>query len=366
MQPLRFGVVGVGAGVFSLHRACLRREEIHLVGVSDVNVASGQQRADELGCPFFAEYRALLEEAQPEAVVVLTPHPFHAPIAIDALEAGAHVLVEKPIAVQVADADAMLAGAARTGRCLGVSFQQRFRPTVRAARRLIDSGRLGQIQRVELVAVWLRTASYYRLGAWRGTWSGEGGGVLMNQAPHNLDLLCFLAGQPSRVVAWNRTTLHAIETEDTALALVEWPDSALGTVYLTTAQLGQPERLDIIGTRGALRLDPAGLVFEEAPVDLRTFVAESPEPFGKLPLNPVPVELEPGSGDHAAVYANFIDAIRGRAPLLIDGAQALRSLELANAMILSSSTGQPVSLPLDRQAYAELLTDLRARSLART
>jgi predicted dehydrogenase len=133
---------------------------------------------------------------------------------------------------------------------------------------------------------------------------------------------------------------------------------------LTTAQLGQPERLDIVGTRGALRLDPSGLVFEEAPVDLRTFAAESPEPFGKLPLNPVPVELEPGTGDHAAVYANFIDAIRGHAPLLIDGAQAQLSLELANAMILSSSSGQPVSLPLDRQAYAELLADLRARSLA--
>ena len=261
---MKFAVVGVGAGVFHLHRPSLQGSDIELVGVCDVDADRGRQQANDLGCPFFADHRALLAGTRPDAVVILTPHPVHAPVAIDCLAAGAHVLVEKPMAVQVGQADAMVDAAAAAGRLLAVSLQHRHRPDVRAARHLIQSGRLGRIQRVQMVAVWTRTARYYDRAAWRGTWAGEGGGVLMNQAAHNLDLVCHLVGQPSRVVAWNRAVLHRIEVEDTAVALLEWPNGALGTLYVTTAQVGAPEWIEIVGTQGNLEIGRDGLRVLEA------------------------------------------------------------------------------------------------------
>ena len=373
MDVPRFAVVGVGANVFNMHAPALQSSAFEIAAVCDVNLAAAERQAERFGCPYFADHREMLAAIHPVAVAVLAPHPFHAAIAIDCLNAGAHVLVEKPIAVQVAEADRMIAAAEQAGRLLAVNLQQRTRGEIRTAKKLIESGRLGEIQRVEMVAIWTRTAAYYAQAGWRGTWQGEGGGVLMNQSPHNLDLVCHLVGQPSRVVAWNRTMFHHIETEDTSLAMLEWStdgaaasDStakhaagALGTVLVSTAQVGESERLEIAGTRGVLQLSRGGLRLFEADTDLRTFLAESPEPFAKPELVPQDVPLESGSGDHAAIYANFLDAITNGAPLVADGAQGRMSLELANALIYSSATNSQVSLPLDRAAYADLLDRLR-------
>lgn len=363
MEPVRWGLIGVGASVFNMHRpALLSLPGVEVVGASDVADEPGRTVAAALGCPFFTDHRAMLASTRPEVVTIMAPHPFHAPLALDALSAGAHVLVEKPIAVQVAQADAMIDAAERAGRLLAVNLQQRVRTPIRTARKLIDQGRLGQIQRVEMVAAWTRTAAYYALAGWRGTWAGEGGGVLMNQAPHTLDLVCHLIGQPSQVMAWNRTLFHAIETEDTSLAMLEWPSGTLGTLLVSTAQAGDPERLEIVGTRGKLLLEHGTLSLAEAEIDLREFMSESPEPFGRLELKPQQVEPVPGSGDHAAIYANLASAITDGSPLIADGSQGRLSLELANAMIYSSDTGQAVTLPLDRAAYAALLE----RKISRT
>jgi predicted dehydrogenase len=358
-HPLRHAVIGVGAGVLGMHLPALALESVQVVGATDVDAERGRGHAEELGCPFFVDHRRLLAETRPDVAVVLTPHPFHAPIAIDCLEAGCHVLVEKPMAVHVAEADAMIAAAERADRLLAVNFQQRFRPEVQTARRLIDNGQLGQIQRVELVETWTRTAAYYKLGAWRGTWAGEGGGVLLNQAPHGLDLLCYLAGMPSRLVAWTRRLIQKIETEDTAHAMLEWSSGALGTVHISTAEAGQPQRLEIHGTAGALRVERGGLVVHRFDSDLREFIAHSPEPFAAPASQPVPVEIPAGAGNHLAVYHDLHRAIREAQPLDVDGVSARRSLELANAMIYSSYTGQQVQLPLDRQAYLALLERLK-------
>jgi predicted dehydrogenase len=361
---VRFAVIGVGANVFNMHASALQKTQaLDLVGVADVNLQAAEQHAESLGCPYFANHKELLEATRPEAVAVLAPHPFHPSIAIDCLQAGAHVLVEKPIAVEVAEADRMLAAAADANRLLAVNLQHRTRADIRTAARLIADGRLGELQRVQISAIWTRTRRYYAMAGWRGTWRGEGGGVLMNQSPHTLDVLCHLAGQPSRVAAWNRTLYHRIETEDTSLSLLEWPNGAVGTLLVSTAQAGEAERLEIAGTRGVLQLSRAGLQFWESRVDLRDFLAESPEPFAKPPLEQVSVEADrvEGSGDHVAIYANFVDAIQHGTPLVADGAQARMSLELANALILSSAKGKAVDLPVDRGEYKTLLADLRAQ-----
>jgi predicted dehydrogenase len=357
----RFAVIGVGANVFNMHEPAIRSSELQLVGVADVNLRIAEARAEELGCPAFADHRELLARAQPEAVAVLVPHPFHAAIAIDCLHAGAHVLVEKPIADEVAEADRMIATAHEVQRCLAVNLQHRTRREVAAAKRLIQEHRLGEIQRVHMTAIWTRTARYYQLAGWRGTWQGEGGGVLMNQSPHSLDLVCYLAGQPHRVVAWNRTLYHAIETEDTSMAMLEWPNGALGTLFTSTAQMGEPEQLQIAGTRGVIEITRGSIAFWQAETDLRDFLATSAEPFGKPSSRPVTIEPvgEAGAGEHQAIYANFLAAIEHGVPLIANGSDGRQSLELANAMIYSSATGEQVELPLDRDAYSRLLSSLR-------
>jgi predicted dehydrogenase len=358
---MRFAVIGVGANVFSMHAQAIKAHTaaLEVVGVADINLAAAEQRAEELGCPYFSDHRELLAKTHPDAVAVLTPHPFHASIAIDCMQAGAHVLVEKPMAVQVAEADRMIEAARQANRLLAVNLQHRTRPEIRAAKKLISAGALGEIQRVQMTAIWTRTRRYYELAGWRGTWRGEGGGVLMNQSPHTLDVICHLAGQPSLVAAWNRTIFHAIETEDTSAAMLEWPRNAVGTLVVSTAQAGDPERLEIAGTQGVLQLTNGALTFRESSTDLRDFLDESGDPFGKLALESRDVPLESGGGHHTAIYANFIDAVEHGTPLVADGAEARMSLELANALIYSSATRQQVALPLDRHTYAVLIDPLR-------
>lgn len=357
---LRHAIVGVGASILSAHRLGLALPSVKVVGVSDVNDAVGRARAEELACPYYADHCALLAETQPEVTVVLTPHPFHASIAVDALNAGSHVLVEKPMAVEVAEADAMVEAADRNGRLLAVNFQQRFRPEIETARELIRSGTMGELVRVELVEPWMRPAAYYRSAGWRGTWRGEGGGVLLNQAPHGLDLACHLAGLPRRVMAWTKTLRHAIETEDTVLAMVEYEGGAVGTIYFSTAEAG-PRRMEIVGTGGRIQIEEKGaLHFDRFETDLVEHIATHPGMYASPALEPVEVRIPEGVADHAAVYRDLHEAIwTGKMPRA-DGREGRLSLELANAMILSGHSGRPVDLPLDRGAYSALLADLRS------
>jgi predicted dehydrogenase len=321
------------------------------VGVTDINEQSGKARAEELGVPFFDDHRALLRETKPDVAVVITPHPFHAEISIDALNAGAHVLVEKPIAVRVAEADAMIEAARCNDRILAVNYQHRCRGDIRAIKKLIDNGRLGQVQHFDMVAAWPRTATYYAGGGWRGTWKGEGGGVLMNQAPHNLDLVCHLMGQPTVVFAWTRTNLHKIETEDTVHAICEWENGAQGSIHVSTAEAGRPERLEIVGTAGFVQILDGALSWKVLDPDFADVARSSPEALPEIIATPAELAREAGEGNHLDIYRNFHDAILNGVPLVADGVEGLMSLELANAMIQSGQTSKPVSLPVDRAGY---------------
>jgi predicted dehydrogenase len=359
---LRHAIIGVAAGIFNSHRRGLESPVVEIVAASDIDAERGQQRADELGCPFYTDYRQLLAEVRPDVAVILTPHPLHASIAIDCLRAGCHVLVEKPMAIQVAEADAMIATAREFKRLLGVVFQHRFRPDVRTAHKLLQEGRLGAIERVELTAVWTRPASYFRQAPWRATWAGEGGGISMNQAMHNMDVLCHLLGMPQRVYGWSRRLLHQIEVEDTIQAMLEWPGGALGTLHISTAEADVPERLKIVGTRGRLEMREGRLAFYELDQDIKEYAATNPEPYASLPSHEVAVELEDGAANHISVYNNFHDAILHGNQFMTDGEQGRMSLELANAIIYSHFTHSEVELPLDRQGYAALLEKLQQSS----
>ena len=331
-----------------------------LKGLWNRSPEKGQIKAAKYGCSTYASADELLSDLEIDAVFILTNMETHAEYTIKAARAGKHILVEKPIARQVSEADAMIAASDTTGHTLGVIFQHRYRPEIQAAKALIEAGTLGIIQHVELTAFWTRSASYYRLGAWRGTWRGEGGGILMNQAPHHLDLLCFLIGQPAEVFATTPTARHAIQTEDTVQGHLIWANGALGALHASTAEAGPSERWQIVGTRGILELTRGTITHWQFPYDIDDHIRTA-DPYATMPMVEVPVAPGKGTGDHRDVYRQFIQAIVNGGPF-VDGRQGRLSLELANALILSSHSHAPVKLPIDRTAYAALLERLAAEN----
>jgi UDP-N-acetyl-2-amino-2-deoxyglucuronate dehydrogenase len=353
---LRYGVIGAGVVAPQHLEAIAALDDAELIGISDHE--SAVARAREAGCPAFGDHRELLA-LEPDVVVICTPHPSHPALTIEALEAGAHVLVEKPLAPQVREADAMIDAADRAGRLLGVCFQQRFRPVIAAARELVASGRLGELVRASIVDPLYRPNSYYGTASWRGTWEGEGGGVLMNQAPHTLDLLCHLAGPPATVWGVSRRRSQPMEAEDTATALLEYAGGAVGTVAVSTTEPGV-QRIELVGDRGRIEIVGESLTFERFEPPLSEHLRTATGMFDQPAIVSESVELPPGRGDHGAVHQDFATAIRTGGEPRVSARDALWSLELANAIVLSTHTGAAVPLPVERDAYAALLADLRS------
>lgn len=256
----------------------------------------------------------------------------------------------------------MASTAKETGRLLAVNFQQRLRPEVLAARRLIQEGFVGKIQRINLVVPWPRSYRYYSLASWRATWWGEGGGVLLNQAPHDLDLVCHLVGMPDRVISWNRTNFHQIEVEDTISAMLEWKNGATGYLHISTAESGPKSDLEIVGTKGTLQIGNGVLTASTFEMDVLQYLRNTDEIYRGPEAFPQAIRLNDGAGDHPAVYRNFHTAILYGEPISADGVEGIMSLELANAMIYSSHCSSAVDLPLDRQKYSSLLRELQEQS----
>jgi len=353
-QKVRTAVIGAGYAL-DLHLPGLKLETSQVVGIAEVREELGQQRATLLNTAYFRDHHTMIAETRPDLVVILTPHPSHAGLAIEALEAGCHVLVEKPMAVQTYEADAMIAASSAAGKLLAVSLQHRLRPEVLAARQILQSGRLGILQHMHFFTAWPRTRAYYRSSPWRATWKYEGGGVLLNQAPHDLDLICHLLGLPDGVTAFTRTQLHEFEVEDTADAVLDWAGGLVGFFHTSTAEGGLEEGLEIKGTAGIMRIRAGGLDLEAYETDLRDYLKDSTEHYHGPGIAPTEVPLPDSSGDHAAVYHNLHTTILEGKPLSADGESGRMSLELANAMILSNARRERVVFPLDRDAYRELL-----------
>ncbi len=358
---LRFAIIGCGGIIAPSHiRALKQIPDAAIAAMCDINAATGAPRAAEAGCPFFTDHRELLAKIKPDVVSICTPHPFHAPIAVDGFAAGAHVLTEKPMSIEVAEADRMIAAADAAGKILAVNFQQRFRPLVERAKSIVDNGEIGSLVRVLVVEPWLRTFAYYKLSAWRGTWAGEGSAVLLNQSPHTLDLLCHLAGEPKKVWGWIRTLYHQIECEDTFQAMLEYPNGAPGYITSSTGEAGAPGRIQIVGDRGAIELTGDTLTQYRFTPSLKEHLRTNREPFGQPASSVETVTLPGDAGGHLAVYKDLVAAIaEGRQPRT-NGREGLMSLELANAITLSSFAERAVTAPLDRAEYKALLQDLIA------
>ncbi len=359
-RKVRIAVVGVG-GMGQVHLGVLAKiKEARVVGLADVNPELVEKVSSEWGVPGFSSVAELVREARPEAVCIASPHPVHLRNALDCFRRGLHVFTEKPLCSLTSEADRMIAAARKRRLVLAEMFQFRATVPTRRVREIIEKGTIGKLVRVNMVHVGLRTNEYYRSRPWRGTWAGEGGGVLLNQSPHTIDRAIFLAGMPSAVTARCMTVGHPIETEDHAEALLEYPNGATGHFLMTTAEHPGVNQLEITGDRGRVLIDDdAGKVrlwTMEQP--LPQFLKTCREVWASPKTACKEVSLKPRRGEdvsHHACMRDFCLTVLGkRKKPMISGEDGRRSLELANAITLSAFKGETVKLPLGRREYDKL------------
>jgi len=360
-EKVRVAIVGVG-GMGSAHaQSCTQIEEIELTALVDVNPRRAQEVGEQFGVPHFTSHKEVIGAGLADAVVIATPHYFHPPIAIDAFEAGLHVLSEKPIGVLIGEAEEMAEAWRKSGKVFAVMFQMRSQANIEKARQLVEDGELGEVRRTLLISPEFRSQAYYDSGTWRATWGGEGGGVLLNQAPHIMDVFTMLAGMPSKVRGRCATQMHDIEVEDHAEAMLEYENGAAGYFYVSTCEVGS-RTVEIIGDRGKLRLEGGRLSFLRYKPPVSEVNRINTEMWGSPGREEVELELEEREAGHGVILRNFARAILHGEPLISPGEVGLKSLELANAITLSSHKGEAVDLPISRQEFKELMDYLRSTS----
>lgn len=364
MQDIRLGIIGLGI-MGDIHATTVTSGKIRGLRLAAVCDRDPARRARWPQVPGFATVPELLASGSVDAVLIATPHTLHADQGIAALEAGLHVLVEKPLAVHAAEAARLVdAHRGRERQVFAAMFNQRTAACYRRLRDLVRAGGLGELRRVSwTITNWFRTAAYYASGGWRATWAGEGGGVLLNQCPHNLDLLQWIAGRPARVRAHcHFGKHHAIEVEDEVTAYLEFPNGATGVFVASTGEAPGTNRLELAGELGRVVCEDDRLTFLRNRVPMTEFSRTATDGFARPPVEPVTLDLPESDGQHATLLQNFADAIRTGAPLIAPAAEGLHSLELANAMLLSTWLDRTVELPIDRALYARLLAEKAAAS----
>jgi predicted dehydrogenase len=315
----------------------------------------------------FGDGHAMIAASGLDAVVIATPHYAHTDLGIAALEAGLHVLVDKPISVHKRDAERLIAAHRRSDRMFAAMFNQRTDGYFLKIRSLIHESALGAIRRIHWTSThWFRTHAYYQSSAWRATWAGEGGGVLLNQAPHQLDMLCWLFGLPAAVTgfcAFGR--YHDIEVEDDVTAYLEWPGGTHGVFITGTGEAPGTNRLEIAAENGRLVLEQDRLVFHRNEMPMSDFSRTTPELFAAPKVEVEAFEGLDHGTQHLGILRNFAAAIRGEEALIAPAQEGIASVELANAILLSAWEGRRVELPLDAAVFAHHLDARIAASTAR-
>ena len=356
MDKVRIGVIGVG-GMGSAHARHLFDGGVDgavLAALCDTDPARRAELETVFpAVPVFADSTALFAANVCDAVVIATPHYFHPIIGCEAFEHGLHVLSEKPMAVQSSEARRFIEAADASGCAFCVMFNQRTDPLFQKARELVQSGALGELKRFHwIITNWYRTQAYYDSGSWRATYGGEGGGVLMNQAPHNLDLWQWICGMPARVYARCPVAkYHNIEVEDEALIIGEYDNGMTALFQTTTGEYPGTNRLEITGDGGKMVLEDGRLKLWRLQQRERTVCFNAAEGFAQIPMDYEEMTFEAPANAHGAVLQNFVDHIRKGTPLLSDGREALNEVMLCNAAYLSAWQNTMVAMPPDAAAF---------------
>ena len=368
LHEVKLAVIGYG-GIGSAHTGFIAGGGVAgmtLAAVCDINenrLAVVRERFPGVRC--VTDFHDLLDDSI-DAVLMAVPHPMHCKIAAECLRAGVHVLVEKPIDITVTEAKKAVAAAEESGSLFAVMLNQRTAPIFQRAREIVQSGALGNLKRtVWIITNWYRTQHYYDSGSWRATWKGEGGGVLLNQAPHNLDLWQWVCGMPTSVAAYcDVARYHRIEVEDDATLITRYANGATGLFVTSTGEYPGTNRLEISGELGKLVLEEGVLKWwklQESENDVRW---HSDNSMPQIPYEYTEERFEDDGPQHRGIIQNFANAILHGEKLISPGIDGLNELTLSNAAYLSQWTGNsPVALPLDNGKFDAMLKERADNSL---
>jgi predicted dehydrogenase len=362
---VRLGVIGLG-NIAGKHIQNISSGEVANCDLAAVCSRQPDESINDLGVPHFTDYRELLGSGLCDAVLIATPTFNHYEIGCAALGAGLHVMMEKPLGLSVLEGEKLLTQL-QLDQVFALMLNQRTDPLFRAMREVIDQGRLGSITRTHWTMTnWFRPEVYFQVSDWRATWRGEGGGLLVNQCIHNLDIFQWLCGMPASVRAFCRFgRYHDIEVEDEVTAYFEYDAGATGVFVGSTGEAPGVNRFDIIGDRGALHFDGERLTLTANTPATSEYNHETRDMFGMPETTTRDITPDRDLNQHAVVLANFTAAILEGEPLIAPAAEGLNSLALANSMLLSSWEDRKVTLPLDSVHYQRALEQRLADSTLR-
>ena len=366
MNKVRIGIVGLGnMGSGHAHQFLAGKvSRMELAAVADSDPEKLKRVPQVKG---FSSADEMIASGLIDAILIATPHYDHTTIGIKALKAGIHVLVEKPISVHRADCERLIAAHTNKKQVFAAMFNQRTDHYYIKIRELIRSGELGEIRRVNwIITNWFRTETYYASGGWRATWAGEGGGVLLNQCPHNLDLFQWMFGMPVKLrshIGFGR--YHAIEVDDDVTAYMEFKNGATGVFITSTGEAPGTNRLEIVAERGRVVYENDKITYDRNEQEMTEFSRTTDKGFAVPERWNVTIPASGHGGQHNQVTQNFVDSILDGTPLVAPAQEGIHSVELANAMLLSAWTDKEVSLPIDGKKYERLLKQKIAESASK-
>ena len=366
MDKVRIGIIGMGnMGRFhanDLLDGKVPRGELAAVGSTSPHKLEEYKEKD---VQIFGSGEEMIASGAIDALLIATPHYQHTSLGVAALEAGLHIMVEKPISAHKADAERLIAAAAaRPDQVFGAMFQLRVEPRYQKIRELVQGGELGDLVRVLWIMTdWFRSEAYFQSGGWRATWKGEGGGVLLNQCLHQLDAMQWITGMPSQVRShvgigkW-----HDIEVEDDVTCYMKFANGASGAFITSSGETPGSNRFEIAGTKGRLILENDTLTLTRNEVPSDEWCKTSKIGFQKPETTVEEIPIPGADAAHATLMTNFVNAILDGEALIAPGVEGLGSVELANVMVYSGLLNESVDLPMDGEAWEAKLNELIANS----
>ena len=362
-STVRMGSVGIG-NMGSAHAASIWDGKVPGMKLAAVCDSSSERRkwAETRfsgNIPVFENYQDMISSALVDAVLIAVPHRLHPVIAVDAFRAGLHVLTEKPAGIDTANVERMNTAARESGKIFGIMYNQRTNPLYQKLRELVKNGELGELQRsVWIISNWYRTQAYYDSGDWRATWAEEGGGVLLNQCPHNLDLWQWILGMPVKVRAFLKTGhYHEIQVEDDGVIYAEYANGASGVFITSTGEYPGTNRLEVSGTRGKAVVENGELRLTLLKQDIREITRCSAEGAPKAETISKIISQEAPETGHIGILCNFAEAVLNGTPLLAPGEEGIRGLMISNAAYLSQWKDDWTELPVNEALFARFLEE---------
>lgn len=373
MEKVRVGIIGLGnqgthymAGLF-LPGKIPNGVVTALCDNNPAKVEGMKGRTQGMDVAYFDNYIDMLDSGLCDMVMVVVPHYFHPEMVMECLKRGIHVICDKPAGVYTKQVKEMNECAKKSNALFAMMFNQRTNCVYRKMRQIVQSGGIGDLQRVTwIITDWYRTQQYYDSGSWRATWSGEGGGVLINQCPHQIDLVQWVVGEmPVAINGFCQYgKWHDIEVEDEVTAFFRYKNGATGMFITTTGEAPGTNRFEISGTKGKLLVENNKLFYWQNENDSQEWARNADTGFMPPKCTMTEVETDGENPQHMGIINNFIAAIRGEEPLFVDGTEGINGVEMMNAMELSGwNNGETITLPVDEARYYRELQEHVANSV---